>query len=782
MNNQPQFTLLAVRSAAGMPTRPDVTLGEIFKSVNRRRRIILYSVAAWVLVAIVVCLVMKPRYVATEQIQVEKEGSGPLGLQSAIGQDAAPIDSVDYNTTLETEASVLMSDALAVKVIEHLNLENTYNYRPTFNPIGLVTKFLDPKEPSDPAGVPLSEAPKRRYHAVKVFSDHLKVKVVDGTRLISVSYTDPDPKRAAAVVNDLVQSYIEYDYLIRSEATSQASSWLGDQLAGLKKAAEDSQAKVARLQQSAQVYSTGDTDMNGHVLSVSVVLSRLQDLSTALSAAQSNRILKQAVYYSVRDAGADALSGLSGNTVATGASQEVMNSMSVLQGLRAQQATVKAAYASDAAKFGEDYPAMEQLKSQLADINQSIDDELKRIKVRAQSDYEIALQTEQNTQAMYNAQKSEADALNSKAIEYTVAKQEAEQNRSLYEDLYRRLKEAGALQGLRSSNISIVDPGQIPGKAKYPNVPLFLGLAVLLGLFSGSALAFYIDKLDKSILEIDQVEREIGVRPIGVLPEVTRGAREFSSRSNKRIASGNASSGRTLNLNRPNAPKTSIYPLHNPLSAYTEALRMLRVSFSQAAGDASPQVLLVTSCQPGDGKTSLSINLAATLVQQGYKVLVVECNMRRPSIQHMIGVSSGGGLREMLTSSSSPDAVSPIPNLPGGFVLTAGTIAGYPTELLGSEAMKSLVSKWRDKYDYIILDAPPALNISDPLLLMDVSDFVFMMVRYGHTTRPAMRNTYRLLRAAAKQKPVGVVVNSVPDSSGAINDYYGYTVEPYLSI
>jgi len=777
VSTQLQFPELSTRPAvAPASVQPDLTLADIWKSLQRRRMVIVYTVGGFFLLAVLACILLKPRYQSTEIIQIEKEGSGPLGLGSEIGQGAVPLDSIDYNTTLETQSNILESEALALKTIEDLNLDTTYDYQPRWYdyPLPWVLGLISPKGVSDPQNVPLRDAPNRRAHALGVFKKHLKIKVEDGTRLIDISYTNPDPKLASAVVSHLVAAYIDYNYQIRFAATSQASSWLSNQLNELKKTAEDSQAKVAQLQKDAQVYSTGDTDMNGRIMSVSVVLSQLQDLSTSLSAAQANRILKQALYLSVQNGGADAISGLAGNTV-TGVSPEVANSMSVLQTLRSQQASAKAAYAQASTKYGPDYPQMQQMKSQLADLQKSIDQEVQRIAMRAKSDYQIALSTEENTRTLYDNKKREADALNSKAIEYTVAKQEAEQDRGLYQDLYRKMQEAGALAGLRSSNVSIVDPSMVPGKPKVPNVPIYLALSIVGGLFFGTGLALLLDRLDKRVQTIDQVELQLGLHPIGVLPSFPRQG------SVARISGGEQENVRDVSISVWKGPTASpiVHALTNHQSPYTEALRALRTSIFSASGAKQPQVMLTTSCQPGDGKTTLSLNLAVVLVQQGHKVLVVECNLRHPCIQALLGIEPSGGLSAMLSNQQVADPICPIPNLPGGFVLVAGTTPSYTSELLGSEQMKALVAYWRTQYDYIILDTPPALAVTDSLTLLSLADIVLMVVRYGYTARHAMAHAYRILTSGARQKPVGVVVNAVPEDSSAIYDYYGYKLAPY---
>jgi len=769
-----------LRSSSDLPTgQADWRLADIWGSLRRRRKVILYTVAAFLGFAVLLCIFMKPRYEATETIQIGKEGALPLGLESVSGQGSAPMDSIDYNTTLQTQADILTSSALALKTIEDLNLEQTYDYRPRFNPLGWALSLISPKGMADAKNATLAEAPQRRDRALKIFSKKLKVKIQDGTRLIDISYSDPDPKISSAVVNHLVEAFKEYSYEIKFAATSQASSWLSNEMTDLKRAAEDSQAKVAKLQQDAEVFSTGDTDEAGKVSSNSVVLSRLQDLNTALSAAEANRIVKQAIYLSVKNGGADAISGLAGNM--NGASPEVINSMTVLQGLRMQEDTLKASYSQDAVKYGPEYPLMQQIRSQLDQLHKSIDEEVQRLETRAKNDYETALRTEADTRDLYLKQKAEANGLNSKAIDYTVAKQEAEQNRSLYQSLFGKVQEGGALAGLRSSTISIVDPSMVPGKPKVPNVPIYLALSIFAGFFLGCALALAIDRMDQRVQNIGQIERELGIAPLVILPSMTSGRNAENELKGFKLPSfadpRKTETAHSLAISGP----AGIEALTIPGSAYIEGLRVLRTTILHSVDVAPPRVILVTASQTGDGATSLSLNLAILLAEQGHKALLVECNMRRPAIQQMLGLSPSEGLSSILSNSDKKNAIAAIPSVPGGFVLAGGGVPSNPAELLGSAQMRALVSQWREHFDFIILDTPPVLAVADSMTLLNVSDLVLLLVRHEHTPLKAMQQAYRVLSSAARHKLFGVVVNDVSPDSGALQDHYGYQQTPYVS-
>ena len=371
--------------------------------------------------------------------------------------------------------------------------------------------------------------------------------------------------------------------------------------------------------------------------------------------------------------------------------------------------------------------------------------------------------------------------MNSKAIDYTVAKQEAEQNRTLYQSLFGKVQEGGALAGLRASTISVVDPGMVPGKPKVPNVPLYLAASIFAGFFLGCALALGIDQIDSRVQNIGQIERELGIAPLVILPSMTSGKNLEDELKGVRLPSFADPRKTQTEHSLAIAGPAEIEALTIPGSAYIEGLRILRTTILHSVDVAPPRVILVTGCQTGDGTTSLGLNLTILLAEQGYKALFVECNMRRPAIQQMLGLSLSEGLSSILSNSDKKNAFAAVPGVPGGFVLPGGQMPPNPAELLGSAPMRALVSQWREHFDFVILDTPPVLAVADSMTLLSLSDLVLLLVRHEHTPLKAMQQAYRVLASAARNKLFGVVVNDVSPESGALQDHYGYERSPYVA-
>ena len=726
----------------------------------------LATVAVCLGLAVVTCVFSTRKYQASGKIQIQKDSTDALGLDSMMGAAESASDALDASIMLQTQADLLQSDTLALRVIQKLDLEHTKDFQPRFNPIGWVLGLISPRGEADPAQATMEQSPLRRTRALKVFSSHLTVRVVPGTRLIEIQYMNSDPKLAAAVVNQLTRGLVEYTFQTRFDATNQASVWLTGQLSDLKKQAETLQARVIALQRQSGVVSLGVQDTQGREQAYSVVVDRLQQATATLSQATANRILKGAVYKIVQSGDAELISGLSANGIASG-SPTLTTSLGLIQSLRMQEATLQGQISQDAAKFGAAYPRLVEARANLAGLDRSIQDEVHRVGQRAQNDYEVAQRAEDESRREFTAEKHQADSLNDKAIEYAIVRQEAEDSRGLYEDLLKRLKEAGVLEGLRSTNITVVDPGRTPALPKQPNVPVYLGLSVCIGLFLGACGALVMDSVDDKIQAVEEIERELGLVPLGIIPQI--GEPRWYARY-----SGGASARNAIQT----AGVDGLAIFAHPSSPYTEALRSLRTALLLAKSSAPPQVLLVTSSVAGEGKSILSSNLASVLAQGGKRVLLVDADLRKPTLGHRLGLESRPGLSQFLTDGHAHEDMIEVPGLPSLHLLTSGPTPPYPAELLASERMKQGIDGWRKQYDFIVLDSPPVLLVTDPVLLASLADATLLVARHGMTNRLSLARSHRTILDQSTQERVGIVLNGVSRDSSFYYEYYGYSASP----
>jgi succinoglycan biosynthesis transport protein ExoP len=754
----------------------ELTINDLLKIFVRRRVIIVGAVLVMFSLAVLACIFTPRRYEATGQLQVQKESMDGLGLSSMMGDAAGASDALDGNITIQTQATILQSDTLALRVIKDLNLEQTEDFKPKFNPLGWVLGLIAPAGPRDPAHASLEDAPGRRTHASLVFSRNLQVKPISGTRLIEITYYNPDPKIAAAVVNHLIQALTDYSFQTRYNATSQASDWLGGQLSDLRKQSEDLQAKVVKLQRDSGVYTLGggtessDSKSQGGTGIYSSVLDRLQQATASLTLAESNRILKGAVYQAVKSGDAEMISGLAGDASLTSASSGLSNSLSLIQNFRLQEATLQGQLDQLSAKFGPTYPKLEEIRGNLGAIDQALKSEVGRVAIRAKNDYAVAQTIEGSARAIFEQEKTQADNLNDKAIEYTIVRQEAEQSRTLYESLLSHLKEAGVLEGLKSSNITVVDPARVPAKPAKPNVPLYLAGSIALGLFLGCGGAFLVDLQDNKIHDLTALELQTGHMPLGILPYYV---------SKARLTSGAGGGAATALASGPG----NMIALEEPHSPYVEALRALRTSLLLSRGGAPPKVVLVTSSIASEGKTTLCLNLAILLAQHGKKVLLVDADLRRPMLHKRLSVTTQLGLSSLLAGQYDPDelpGVVPLENVPGLRVLFAGPVPPYPSELLGSAQMRTSLKTWRDQFDFILLDGAPVLPVTDSVILSELVDATLLVARFNLTERQSLERSYHLLEMqAGPEQTIGFVLNAVERGGNSYYDYFGYSDSAY---
>lgn len=745
--------------AAG-PSSPELTLREIWMMLWRRRKIIYSTVAVFFLLGIVALMISTRRYKSVGEIQVQKDSSGSLGIQT--DNTDAPSDALEENMILHTQAKVLESDSLALRVINELHLDQTEDYREKWSPISWVFGLFASKGPSDPKGATLENSPHRRMRVLKLFHSKMTVKVVDGTRLIDVEYLSPDPKLAAAVVNHMLQGLIETGFQTRYDATTQASSWLNGQLEDLRAQTQQLQAKVVKLRQESGVFALGEVDREGKDQVYSPTLDRLQISTQAVAQAQSNRILKGAIYDVAKTGDPELISGLSGNTILASSSSGIGSSLTLIQNLRLQEATLDGQLQQMAAKFGEAYPKLGEVRGNRDAVRDAIKSEVTRVAGRARNDYIVAQQTEDNTRKDFEADKLKAETLNNKTIEYQMVRQEADQSRSLYEDLMKHLKESGLLAGLRSTNITIVDPGRAADKPAKPVAVLFVFGSLMAGLFIGAAAALLRDVTDTKIQDVREILRELGAPPLCVLPY----QKEHLS----------ISAGQGLIAN---SPLIFLPTLSSPRSIFVESLRSLRTSLMLSRSGAPPRSVLVTSPLAEEGKSFISWNLAILFAQQGKRVLLCDADLRRPRLHRDMQIDAQIGLSTVLTGQSDDhgaSAVVPVKEVPGLYLMPAGPTPPYPAELLSSDHMAAMLKVWETQYDVVILDAPPVLPVTDSVVLSSFVDSILLIARHQKTPISALDRSYQMLEAvpAEHNRKINVLVNGVREQPAAGHVFYEY--------
>jgi capsular exopolysaccharide synthesis family protein len=695
-----------------------------------------------------------------------------------MGEGGGGGDALDATVTIQTQANILQSDTLALQVIKDLHLERTKDFHPRFSPVGWALGLISPHGPPDPTNAPVEESPGYRSFLLGVFHGNLKVKPVAGTRIISISYLSADPKIAAAVVNRLAAGLADFNFQTRYNATSQAAAWLSGQMSDLRKESEDLQAKVVELQRDSGVFSLGVSDAQGREQVYSSVLDRLTQATAQLSSAEANRIVKGAVNEVVKTKNAEMISGLAGNSVVNMSAGSGAG-LGLIQNLRIQQATLQGQVSELSAKFGPAYPKLAEMRSNLAAMDKAISDEVNRVAARAQSDYQVSQQVENAARTVFNQQKQAAGALNDKAIEYAIARQEADESRTLYESLLSKLKQAGVLAGLKSSNITIVDPARVPSRPAKPNVLMYLAASFAGGLFLGCVSALARDSMDSKIQDLPELEAYLGRTPFGILPYFKVPRRSLPERT----ASGDAKL-----IEAPAAGGHNVGPefavLNEPRSPYSEALRALRTSMLLAKGGAPPQVILITSSISAEGKSMLSLNLSALLAQQqGKRVLLIDGDLRRPVLHRRLNLQNTTGLSSILADTGIEEtaltAVSPSNTVPGLDVLTAGPIPPYPAELLGSDQMRIALEIWRKNYDFIVIDGAPVLPVTDSVVLSTEADLTLLIARYKLTERQSLERSCRLLQSQAGAQKIGVVLNAVERKGSSYYEYYGYRDSTY---
>jgi succinoglycan biosynthesis transport protein ExoP len=695
----------------------DTTLSEAWLTLRKRKYYILAAAAIGIAYGLYQGAVQPRLYEAYGNIEIRTGSSNEyrIGGSSALNEVCS--------SRIPTQLAILKSDTLLLTVASDLDLPNNPWFMGTIKTKG-PHPHLDITDPIV------------RQQVLQIMQGDINVSATPKTDLLRISASTLQAQLSADIVNTLISDYIKRSLESSAEAQKRVSDFLSNQLGDLKHDVEASQKHLLDLGKQ--------LGMVGLDASHNETTATLDDLNRAAGQAEIDRILAEVRYRTLSkmkpseiDESVDALHG---------------TSQSQLPALRGQYETAQANLAKLTATMGPNNPQVKAARAEIDQLGKAIQTEQDRVVAQARENYEAALAGEQQTLSALDSQKSAAYKLRDDLVQYTLQQRDFESNRTLYEGLLERLRTAGVQAGLESTEIDIVDNAVAPVSPTMRPRSTILIINALLGLIVGIIIAFVLDSLDTGLSSVAEIEAVSGLPSLALIPRIRR----------QTLEPGSSMVARHLGI------------LSQPKSQFAEAFRALRTSLLLSTAGHEPQIILLTSATPSEGKTTVSINLAAVLAQRDVRVLLIDADLRRPTVHHRFGLNGKVGLTSVLTGNVTVEqAVQRVPELPNLDILVCGPVPPFPTEMLGSQTMRSLLKQCKGIYTHIVIDSPPLLSVTDSVVLARDADAVVMIVRYGKSGKHAVRRARDLLLRSGA--PVtGIALNAVDLNSPEYYSYYGY--------
>jgi succinoglycan biosynthesis transport protein ExoP len=683
----------------------------------RWRYVIIGSVVTCLVLGLIVTSLTTPQYTADTTIEISRDSSKITDFQG-VERETSVADQEFY----QTQYGLLRSRALSERVANQLKLVDSASFYQLFSYASSAPAFQ-----LNNGRFPASGRAERQRVAGEILLRQLAVNPTRLSRLVELAFTSANPELSARVVNAWAENFIQTNLERKVQATSYGRNLLQRQLAQAKERLDESQRQLVGYASSQQIINLPSQGSGGAATAErSIVADDLASLNGALAQATAERIQAEARY---QQAGRG------------GASTEALRNQAI-NNLRQRRAELAAEYQRLMVQFEPGYPAARAIKSQIDQLDQSIGREETRVSGSQLADYREAQERERGLRAKVDQLKSSYLDLRRRSIQYNIFQQEVDTNRALYDGLLQRFKEIGVAGGVGVNNISIVDPADVPQKPSSPRMLLNLILSVFAGLGLGGLLALVLEQMDEAITDPAEVKRLLGLPLLGTVPKV---------------------SDKTT-------PRDELLDRKSEL---VDAYLAVQTNLAFSTEHGVPRSIAITSTRPAEGKTTTALALTTMLARGQRKVILIDGDMRSPSIHHLGGVSHEAGLSNFLAGEDNIDSLTFLMADLGFTAMSAGPIPPNAAELLTGNRLSLLIERLLEQYDHVIVDSPPVMGLADaPLIASKVEGIVFAVESHG--IRSTMVRTALGRLASSNVRIIGAVLTKFEARRANYGYEYGY--------
>ncbi len=692
--------------------------------IVKHRLVIAGAVMGALIIGVILTLMTTPIYRATATIQIDREVARVVDIQ---GTEPPSGRDVDF---YQTQIALLQSRSLAERVVQRENLASdpAFMAQTSGSSFAALGRLLG-RQRAAPTMVGTPEA--RARVATGKLVNGISVAPVNRSSIVDISYESSDPEVAQRVVNAIAENFIGANLDRRFEGAGYARNFLEEKLASVKAQLEKSERELVAYAQSEGIVNvtTTTTPLGGSAETAgnSLVASDLVAMNSALTAAKGNRIAAEQRWNQARTSGMSLPQIMSNETV---------------QGLRSQQAGLKAQYQEKLQTFKPDFPAMIALKAQIDTIEGQIAAEAASVRQSVQAEYQLALRQEQELAGQVASLKGGVMDLRGRSIQYNILQREVDTNRSLYDGLLQRYKDIGVAGGIGANNISIVDRAQMPRAPYKPNLMNNLAVALGLGLVFGIAVAFGLETLDETIKLPEDIEAKLNLPLMGAIPLLEKGASVEEAMADAR----------------------------SPLS---EAYYSVRTALQFSTNDGVPRSLLVTSARPSEGKSTTATSLAQNFAKLGMKVLLVDVDLRNPSLHRVLRADSSAGISNYLTGAATMAELVQTTDQPNLSFIPCGPLPPNPAELLAGATIRAMIAEAEANFDLLVIDGPPVMGLADAPLLASAVAGTVLVIEAGQTRRGLAKAAIRRL-ALGNARILGGILSKFNVRTAGYGYGYGY--------